>query len=618
MHEVKWRGGSTLKPYLKFTEARVSRHKRSNSDPVARKVEKRRPNNMFEAFHNLELGKMEQLEDSVEAKNGLPPSTKVQDSLKEEIVELQGQLQDQFVMHHALEKAMSYFPFPYDTMNDNSIPKATKELIEEIAVLELQVIHLERYLLSLYRNTFDQQVSSQQTLDEICKLNSIMQNGMFPVVPRQDITTDNHNSVNQSSNGNQPMECNGAWGPEKLLDSGIHQYHSSASQRSIGSPLSKSVSRAVDSYHSLPLSMLEHAQNNDSNATSRADYFGTNIQDYVFETPNLLSEEMIKCISSIYCDLADPPLIGRDYPSSPVSFTSSQIELPAQGRGEMWSSHCGNFPSFNSSVDNLFHIGESMELSGPYCTMVTVQWIHRDSKKLKGVQQKLHDFRSLVSQLEAVDPRKLKQEEKLAFWINVHNALVMHAFLVYGIPHSNMKRMSLLLKAAYNVGGHTVNVEMIQNSILGCHLLRPGQWLRHLFSSKPKFKVGDPRKSYSINYPEPRLHFALSAGRCSDPAVRVYTPKRVFEDLETAKEEYIQSNLIIRQDKKLHLPKLVECFAKDLDLCPDGLLDMIEHLLPNSLRKSIQDCQHGKSGKSIEWIHHNFAFRYLISKELVQ
>ncbi|KAJ9135561.1 hypothetical protein P3X46_032731 [Hevea brasiliensis] len=573
---------------------------------------------MFEAFHNLELGKMEQLEDSVEAKSGLPPSTKVQDSLKEEIVELQGQLQDQFVMHHALEKAMSYFPFPYDTMSDNSIPKATKELIEEIAVLELQVIHLERYLLSLYRNTFDQQVSSQQTLDEICKLNSIMQNGMFPVVPRQDITTDNHNSVNQSSNGNQPMECNGAWGPEKLLDSGIHQYHSSASQRSIGSPLSKSVSRAVDSYHSLPLSMLEHAQNNDSNATSRADYFGTNIQDYVFETPNLLSEEMIKCISSIYCDLADPPLIGRDYPSSPVSFSSSQIELPAQGRGEMWSSHCGNFPSFNSSVDNFFHIGESMELSGPYCTMVTVQWIHRDSKKLKGVQQKLHDFRSLVSQLEAVDPRKLKQEEKLAFWINVHNALVMHAFLVYGIPHSNMKRMSLLLKAAYNVGGHTVNVEMIQNSILGCHLLRPGQWLRHLFSSKPKSKVGDPRKSYSINYPEPRLHFALSAGRCSDPAVRVYTPKRVFEDLETAKEEYIQSNLIIRQDKKLHLPKLVECFAKELDLCPDGLLDMIEHLLTNSLRKSIHDCQHGKSGKSIEWIHHNFAFRYLISKELVQ
>ncbi|KAF2294431.1 hypothetical protein GH714_011325 [Hevea brasiliensis] len=500
------------------------------NDPVQRKVEKHEPNNMCEASHNLELEKMEQLEDSVKAKNRLPPNAEVQDSLKEEIVELQDRLQNQFVMRHALEKAMSYYPFSYDTMNDNSIPKATKELIKEIAVLELEVVHLER----------------------------------------------------------------------------IHQYHSSISQRSIGSPSRKSVSRTVDTCRSLPLSMLE---NNNSHATCLVDYLGTNIQDYVCETPNLLSEEMIRCISSIYCKLADPPLIVHDYPSSPVSFSSSQTDLPAQGKGEMWS--------FNSSIDNPFHIGQSKELSGPYCTMATVHWIHRDSYKLKDVQHKLQDFRSLVSQLEAADPRKLKQEEKLAFWINVHNALVMHAFLVYGIPCSSMKRTSLLLKAAYNVGGHTVNVDMIQNSILGCHLLRPGQWLRHLFSFKPKFKAGDPRKSYSIDHSEPLLHFALNAGRCSDPVVRVYTPKRVFEDLEAAKEEYIRSNLIIHQDKKLHLPKLVECYAKELDLCPDGLLDMIEHLLPNSLRKSIQDCQRRKHGKSIEWIHHNFEFRYLLSRELV-
>lgn len=136
---------------------------------------------------------------------------------------------------------------------------------------------------------------------------------------------------------------------------------------------------------------LQHAQNNDSNA-SLADYLGTNTQDYVFETPNLISEEMIKCISSIYCDLADPPLIGRDYPS-PISFSSSQIELPAQGQCEMWSFHCGNFPSANLYVDNPFHIGASKELNGPYCTMAMVQWINRDSEKLKDVQQKLQDFR---------------------------------------------------------------------------------------------------------------------------------------------------------------------------------------------------------------------------------
>ena len=232
-----------------------------------------------------------------------------------------------------------------------------------------------------------------------------------------------------------------------------------------------------------------------------------------------------------------------------------------------------------------------------------------------------------------------------------------------------------MFQAAYNVGGHTVNVDMIQSSILGCRLFRPGQvnmllwnfylttlpasfgfsfntgflikmafiwmqWLWQLFSSKTKFKVGDGRKAYSIDHPEPRLYFALCAGSYSDPAVcsiihdlyacscsslkqwiaiiqvRVYTPKRVFEDLEAAKEEYIQSTFIVHKEKKLHIPKIVDSFAKDLELCPAGVVEMIEHLLPNGLRKRIQECRYRKYGKNIEWIPHNFAFRYLLSKEL--
>ncbi|XP_065626066.1 uncharacterized protein LOC136066134, partial [Quercus suber] len=157
----------------------------------------------------------------------------------------------------------------------------------------------------------------------------------------------------------------------------------------------------------------------------------------------------------------------------------------------------------------------------------------------------------------------MKHEEKLAFWINVHNALIMHAFLVYGIPQNNLKRMSVLLKAAYNIGGHTISVDMIQSSILGCRLPRPGQWLWLLFSSKTKFKVGDARKAYAIEHPEPLLHFALCSGSYSDPAVRIYTSKRVFEELEVAKEEYIQSTFSIRKDQKILLPKIVESFAKD-------------------------------------------------------
>ncbi|KAJ6707847.1 TERNARY COMPLEX FACTOR MIP1 LEUCINE-ZIPPER PROTEIN [Salix viminalis] len=535
---------------------------------------------------------MRQLEDGVEAKKGQSPNTEVRSSLKHEILDLQDRLQDQVLVRRALEKALNLRPFPHDIMTDESIPRPAKELVKEIAVLELEVVYLERYLLSLYRKTFEQQVSSLSTkderVDERFKMSSTARKGMFPSVPgnENDVMSDkDHSADNASHLSSLTKECNGTWGPAKLLDSSIHRCHSSMSQRSIGtSPATRLIARAVDSCHSLPLSMLELSRNDTSNAISLADHLGTSTRYDVLETPNWLSEEMIRRISTVFCELGGPPLINPDNVPSPISISSSPHEFSSQGHGDALSPQ--------------------------------VQRICRDTQKLRYIQQKLQDFRSLVSRLEGVDPRKMKHDEKLAFWINVHNALVMHAYIVYGIPQSSMKRMSLILKAAYNVGGQTVNVEMIQNSILGCRLLRPGPWLRQLFSWKTKFKNGDGRRAYSIDHPEPRLYFALCAGSYSDPAVRAYTPKRVYEDLEAAKEEYIQSTFIVNKEKKLLLSKIVESFAKDSELCPAGLVEMIEHLLPDYMKRRIRECQHRKFGKKIEWIPHNFSFRYLLSKEL--
>lgn len=43
--------------------------------------------------------------------------------------------------------------------------------------------------------------------------------------------------------------------------------------------------------------------------------------------------------------------------------------------------------------------------------------------------------RSLISRLEQIDPRKLSHEEKIAFWLNVHNALVMHVRFLINLEH---------------------------------------------------------------------------------------------------------------------------------------------------------------------------------------
>lgn len=171
-----------------------------------------------------------------------------------------------------------------------------------------------------------------------------------------------------------------------------------------------------------------------------------------------------------------------------------------------------------------------------------------------------------------------------------------------------------------------------------------------LLSSKSKFKAGDERQAYGIERPEPLLYFALSSGSHSDPAVRIlsfvirvnenskffnsrnlkvscndnrsqvriFTPKRIYQDLEAAKEDYIRATFGVRKDHKILLPKIVDSFAKDSGLCQAGILEMIQKSLPDSLKKSIKKCQQARNRKNIEWVPHNFGFRYLILKELVK
>ncbi|KAK7359932.1 hypothetical protein VNO77_01900 [Canavalia gladiata] len=619
-------------------EGLVPNHKRSKSFPDKKKIE--------EDYH-LEASDPTKLDTGYlteygKARKKQNPTNNIQRTLKQEILQLERRLQNQLEVRCMLEKALGYRPTSLVNSNDITLPKPTTELIKEIAVLELEVVYLEQHLLSLYRKAFDQQLPSvalaSSTKEERLKSPPTTPTARLVEVSKPEVLTERGCSAVQSidheldtlqkeNNGYEPETLGKEYNvhqPEgKHLDSGVYRSHSSLSQCSAFttrvSPPAEGLTESLRACHSQPLSMMEYAQNVDASSRiiSLAEHLGTRISDHIPDTPNRLSEDMVKCISAIYCKLADPPTTNPGL-SSPSSSLSSTSAFSVGDQGDMWSPGFRNNSSFEVRLDNPFHVEGLKEFSGPYSTMVEVSWIYRENKKLGDTEQLLRNFRSLICQLEEVDPGKLKHEEKLAFWINIHNALVMHAFLAYGIPQNNVKRVFLLLKAAYNIGGHTVSADTIQNTILGCRMSRPGQWFRLFFTPRTKFRAGDGRQAYAIHHPEPLLHFALSSGNHSDPAVRVYTPKRIFQELEVAKEEYIRATFGVSKNQKILLPKLVDSFAKDSGLCPSGTIEMIQQSLPESLKKSVKKCNLAKSRKCIEWIPHNFTFRYLIPKELVK
>ncbi|KAL8189108.1 hypothetical protein R6Q57_029369 [Mikania cordata] len=471
-----------------------------------------------------------------------------ENSLKEEILHLQKKLEDQFIIRRELEKASVDQPLIHEPNNVNLLPKPAKDLIKEISMLEFEVKHLESHLLSLYRKAFQEY-------------------------------------VNPGPVSKEPFE-----------DSVVHRSHSSLSSRT--NLPEKVVLEALDSYHSLPLAMLEHATDDLSN-TSLSEH-----RD-ICMSANRLSEEMVKCISTIYCQISDPPVQNH-------GFLTSLTDSSPQGEFVMWSPQCQGETTW---VHNDFE--PSREFSESWLSVVEVQGICINDHRSSNIEHKERNYKSLVSQLVQVDPRTLKPEEKLAFWINVHNALMMHAFLVYGTPRSALKRITLALKASYNIGGQNISVGDIQRTILGCRLPRPGQWLQSMLFPKVRCKSRDARKDYTIDHEQPLLYFALCCGNYSDPMIRIYSPKSIFQELKMAKEEYIHTNIKISKGQKLFLPKLVEMYMKDSRLCMNGLMDMIEHSVPEFYLKSFKVIRTKKFLKKIEWVTHDFGFRYLIPSEFV-
>ncbi|KDP33990.1 hypothetical protein JCGZ_07561 [Jatropha curcas] len=350
--------------------------------------------------------------------------------------------------------------------------------------------------------------------------------------------------------------------------------------------------------------------------------------DRLWHHPNRLSEEMVLCMRDIFIFLADSSKLtsseGMASPYSPqghlsysslASFSDSPImnsfmkspSIDVENGSDDTARYCKLDPySVPGKVDWIQGVGA-------YSTAVEVSWLSVGKKELEYASGALKRFRFLVEQLAEVDPSHLSCNEKLAFWINVYNALIMHAFLAYGIPRSDIKLFSLMQKAAYTIGGHSFSAADIEFIILK---MKPPAHRPQiaLLLALQKFKVTE-EQNFSIDQPEPLLAFALSCGMHSSPAVRVFTPGNVNELLKTSLKDYVQASVGISSKGKLLVPKLLYCFAKGTvdDL---QLPEWICQFLSPEQAAMVKDCSSNHKwrllgSKSFSVLHFDSRFRFL-------
>ncbi|KAL6007801.1 hypothetical protein ACLOJK_033303 [Asimina triloba] len=205
--------------------------------------------------------------------------------------------------------------------------------------------------------------------------------------------------------------------------------------------------------------------------------------------------------------------------------------------------------------------------------------------------------RILVEHLERVNAAQMEDDAKLAFWINVYNSLVMHAFLAYGIPGNSLRRMALFHK-----------------------------WYETILSTAMRKKSGEEKQlmgsGFGLSRSQPLVCFALCRGATSDPMLKVYRSTDIKEQLEAAKKYYLQTNVLVKKSRKVLLPRLLESFSKEACISSENLLSWVAENIDGKLCEAIKNCIDSKSKRKsshfMEWLPYDTRFRYTFTRDLTE
>lgn len=100
--------------------------------------------------------------------------------------------------------------------------------------------------------------------------------------------------------------------------------------------------------------------------------------------------------------------------------------------------------------------------------------------------------------------------------------------------------------------------------------------------------------------------------------VRLYTAKKIQQQLEAARTEFIRGSVAVRKQALL-LPKVLHCYARDAALELRHLVELVCESMSDAQQKQLQ-LQHGLRrravDKCVEWMPYKSSFRYVVHRDL--
>jgi GH15 family glucan-1,4-alpha-glucosidase len=181
-------------------------------------------------------------------------------------------------------------------------------------------------------------------------------------------------------------------------------------------------------------------------------------------------------------------------------------------------------------------------------------------------------FRSLAAQLADFDPAELGTDaERIAFWTNVFNTLVIHGVIELGIESSVKEVPRFFECIRYRVGGEVYAAADIEHGILRANAVPPYRLRRRL-------RGADPRRRAMVRTVDPRIHFALVCASRTCPPIEAYDAERIDEQLDAAARTFINATSALEGDA-LHVSEIFRWYRQDFGAAPDAVAQTVARYL---------------------------------------
>ncbi|CAA7410646.1 unnamed protein product [Spirodela intermedia] len=165
---------------------------------------------------------------------------------------------------------------------------------------------------------------------------------------------------------------------------------------------------------------------------------------------------------------------------------------------------------------------------------------------------------NLVEDLQRVDLSVLSVDESMAFFLNLYNAMVIHAVIKLGRPEGVIDRRAFFGDFYYMVGGFPYSLTVIKNGILRSNRRQP-------YSLVKPFNAEDKRLQLMLPKVNPLIHFGLCNGTRSSPTVRFFSGQGTEMELRNAAREFFhRGGLEVDLDKRtVRLTRIVKWYSAD-------------------------------------------------------